>query len=103
MANGRVPSGKSILHRCDNPRCVRPDHLYAGTPLDNMIDRRARGRQGCRKGSAHQNSKLDEATVVNARRLFSEGAASIGDLASAAGVHYQVMVKALHRLTWKHC
>lgn len=38
MANGPVPDGLYILHRCDNPPCVRPDHLYAGTQRQNMLD-----------------------------------------------------------------
>ena len=46
---GPVPAGLHVLHRCDNPRCVRPAHLYVGTPSDNLADALARGR---RKASA---------------------------------------------------
>src|SRR6266404_4287882 len=42
--NGELPKGVLILHKCDNPPCVRPDHLYAGTPKDNMQDAIKRGR-----------------------------------------------------------
>ena len=38
--------GTCILHRCDNPSCVRPDHLMVGTMLDNIIDRDVKGRNG---------------------------------------------------------
>lgn len=38
---GLVPKGKSVLHKCDNPRCVNPDHLYIGDQGDNMLDVRA--------------------------------------------------------------
>lgn len=41
---GPVPQGMHVLHTCDNPRCHRPDHLYAGTPSQNMTDMWARGR-----------------------------------------------------------
>lgn len=41
---GPIPDGKSVLHSCDNPRCHRPDHLYAGTLSQNMKDMWARGR-----------------------------------------------------------
>lgn len=44
MAFGEIPSGKEICHRCDNPRCVRPAHLMAGTHQDNMQDMIRRGR-----------------------------------------------------------
>jgi hypothetical protein len=41
---GRIPPGRVIMHRCDNPICVRPDHLKLGTQLDNIADREAKGR-----------------------------------------------------------
>lgn len=44
-ANGPIPEGLSILHRCDDPRCVRPDHLYAGTQRENVRDQVERGRK----------------------------------------------------------
>lgn len=44
LTYGPIPAGLWVLHQCDNPPCVRPDHLYVGTPRDNMADRRDRGR-----------------------------------------------------------
>src|SRR6478609_2944250 len=41
---GPIPPGNVICHRCDNPGCVRPDHLFAGTQADNMVDMYAKGR-----------------------------------------------------------
>lgn len=46
FANGAIPDGMWVLHRCDNRRCVNPDHLYLGTRADNAIDLSARWAAG---------------------------------------------------------
>lgn len=44
LTNGPIPDNRSVLHRCDIPLCVRPDHLFLGTQADNLNDARAKGR-----------------------------------------------------------
>jgi hypothetical protein len=55
---GPIPEGKLVLHRCDNPPCVRPDHLFLGTDLDNKRDCIQKGRARYAKGEANGRAKL---------------------------------------------
>jgi hypothetical protein len=44
LANGPIPDGMVVMHRCDNPPCVNPGHLSLGTQLENIADRVSKGR-----------------------------------------------------------
>jgi hypothetical protein len=64
---GPITDGLHVLHKCDNPRCVNPDHLYLGTNRQNMLDRVERNRNRPVTGEAHHRSKLTVAQVIAIR------------------------------------
>jgi hypothetical protein len=63
--HGPIPSGMHVLHRCDNPSCVNPEHLFLGTHIQNMADKREKGRQA--RGTLNGFCKLSEADVTEIR------------------------------------
>jgi len=66
-ANGPIPAGLCILHRCDRPQCVNPAHLFAGSQLDNMRDMRRKGRGWIAAGELNPMAKLTAQTVMAIR------------------------------------
>lgn len=82
LANGPIPSGMCVCHRCDNRRCVNPAHLFLGTYLDNARDKAVKGR--CRNvtGEQHPNAKLTSAHVA----LIKARAGTDAELARRFGV-----------------
>ena len=62
---GEIPLGKQVLHKCDTPACVRPDHLFLGTNDDNMADKLRKGRQT--RGERHPFAKFTDDDVLAIR------------------------------------
>lgn len=61
-----IQDRRMACHRCDNPRCVRPDHLFAGEAIDNVRDMVAKGR-GAQAENGHRTRKLDDDAVRDVR------------------------------------
>lgn len=69
--NGNIPDGLEVLHKCDNPMCVNPDHLRAGTHKDNMRDMYAKGRGGKKLTPEHvEKILLDKRGSTTLARQF---------------------------------
>lgn len=89
LAAGKpVPPDLHACHKCDNPICVRPDHIFLGTDGDNIRDAAAKGRlhgPGFR-GEAHPRSKGSDADVERARQMYAQGCLQ-REIAEALGVH----------------
>lgn len=102
---GPIPQGLLICHRCDNPACVRPDHLFLGTHLDNVRDKIAKGRERLPDrmyGSNHPNALLSADQVREIRALYATGKYSRAKLARMYNVSEWCVRDAIHRKTWKH-
>lgn len=63
LAFGPIPAGMSVLHRCDNPPCCDPDHLFLGTHADNMRDMATKGRGRAPSGMANPRCRLTDRDV----------------------------------------
>lgn len=75
LANGTIPTGLHVCHRCDNRRCVRPDHLFLGTAQENIDDKVSKGRQAA--GRRHGSSRLTESDVIDILSLHAFGAKGV--------------------------
>jgi hypothetical protein len=90
-ANGAITSGEHVLHRCDNPSCVNPGHLFLGDHADNMVDMTSKGRSG--------KAKHSPADVANARRLYDEGHTR-SEVSRITGISYTNLCYILRGKTW---
>jgi hypothetical protein len=100
LANGPTPVGLYVCHHCDHPPCVRLDHLFLGTALDNARDRDAKGRLDDRRGARNGNAKLSEADVrqIRARAAAGETQTNLGQ---AFGVGQTTVSEILAGKKWK--
>lgn len=99
---GPISEGLHVCHRCDNPPCVNPAHLFVGTRSDNMRDAVAKGRQpGPPKGELHHSAKLTAATVREIRADYTGTRGEVKALAEKYGVRRTTISSILARRTWK--
>lgn len=98
---GEVPEGLEVCHRCDNRRCVNPDHLFAGTRQDNIDDREAKNRNRPLRGEANSGAKLTEAEVTSMRRLRSTGLAYAA-IAERFSICKKTAMKICKGESWAH-
>lgn len=96
---GPVLDGQCVLHVCDNPACVRPDHLRAGTQADNIADMMKKGRSPI--GEQRSISKLTAEDVLSIRQLHANGVPQ-SDLARRYGVGQSNVSLICSRKTWRH-
>lgn len=97
LAHGS-PGEMYVLHKCDNPRCVNPQHLFLGTQKDNVKDMMTKGRDTRLRGSKAPSAKLTEYQVQQIRAL--RGTMRQVDIAAQFGVHQTAISAILRTKTW---
>lgn len=102
LANGPAPEGMSVLHKCDNPPCCNPAHLFLGTQLDNVRDAIAKGRMRvvASLGERNGTAKLTDDAVRRIRSL--RGSRSQQKLAAEFGVSQRLISLVLRGEIWRH-
>lgn len=102
-----IPAGMLVCHRCDNPSCINPTHLFLGTPADNMADRDSKGRHkpntgksyGC--GESANSAKLKWHQVLEIRKMASSGEFTQTEIAEMFGINQSGVSKIRLGVTWR--
>ncbi len=95
ILHGPIPAGLHVLHRCDNPPCVRPDHLWIGTERDNQHDKWAKGRGVLRHGL-----KFSPEQIRDIRIRYATGTIRQRDLASEYNTDQATISEVIRRKTY---
>lgn len=102
---GSIPQGMKVLHKCDMPACVNPDHLFLGTQADNLADMRNKQRGAIPKalrGQDHPHAKHTNEDVKRIRSLYKTGIYSQREVALIIGTTRGSVCGIVRRKTWTH-
>lgn len=106
LHHGPIPAGLHVCHRCDNPPCVNPAHLFLGSRRENMQDMVRKGRHRASFprliGADHSQAKLTDAQVLEMRARYSRGGITQAELAAEYGVSSTHVSGILTRRFWPH-
>lgn len=95
-----LPAGLLVCHRCDNPPCCNPSHLFAGTDADNNADAATKARTSW--GERNASHRLTDARVIALRHDHSTGLFTYAQLAGRYGISAPTAWGIVNRTSWRH-
>lgn len=101
LKKGSIDNNLHVCHKCDNPSCVNPKHLFLGTDLDNINDMLRKGRDSMR-GSKNNKAVLKEKDVIEIRSKYSDRRVKLKQIASMYNVSLSAISSVLLNKTWSH-
>ena len=99
--NGPIPEGMYICHKCNNRACLNPEHLYAGTQLDNMRDRKISGNYASMEGEKNNSAKIKAIDIPTIRMRIRNGDTCYS-IARDYGVTGEAILHIKNHRTWKN-
>lgn len=97
--HGEIPEGMNVLHFCDTPACINPDHLFLGTLDENNKDRNQKQRQA--RGESHACALLTEEDIPIIKQRYADGD-SIAAIARRYSMSHGAIWKVVNGITWRH-
>jgi hypothetical protein len=101
LTHGKISRKLHVCHKCDNPICCNPNHLFPGTPSQNLQDAINKGRHWTTNGERRKNHKLNYLDVLQIRALVG-GGISRRKVAKQFGVSHSTVVTVVNRRAWRH-
>jgi len=102
ISNQLIPEKMWVLHKCDNRKCVNPNHLWLGTAKDNSDDMIAKGRDIHSRGERHPQVKLSGEDVKKIQSLYKNGNITQMELAKLFKVKQVQISRIINKKTWRH-
>lgn len=103
---GKIIKPMQVLHKCDNRKCVNPNHLFLGTQQDNIQDMINKNRQKCfdydQRGENHSHNKLTNVDIINIRKQYKNGNITQRELAKKYNVGQSQINRIINKKNWGH-
>ena len=96
-----IPEGKILRHKCDNPKCINPEHIEVGTVKDNQQDMKKRNRRFRAFGESNGNSILTTEKAIKIKKLINEGHRN-KEIAEQFNISSRLISDIRHGNRWSH-